>query len=144
MRGREDAIAVMYAIHWKHILRSSWEHEGDKQHSRRHTLLHWVRTQNQHRQTNRLHRTMLTGAASRKLSRQHEDYSLAPGYELLPRGQWKTRYRDQQVPMYGRRPRRVCGEHQKSTPTPRLRHTRSSASWMIRAGRTPHSATRPM
>ena len=38
------------------------------------------------------------GAAQRKLSRNHGERSLAPGYACAPRAEWFRRYRDRVLP----------------------------------------------
>ena len=48
--------------------------------------------------TNCLYRRMRIGAARRKLSRNHGECFLAPGYACVPRAEWLCRYRDTVLP----------------------------------------------
>ena len=41
---------------------------------------------------------MLIGAAQRKLSQNHGERFLAPGYACVPRAEWLRRYRDTVLP----------------------------------------------
>ena len=50
------------------------------------------RSQDQHRQSNRLYRQMRIGAAQHELSRNNGERFLAPGYACLPRADWLRRY----------------------------------------------------
>ena len=50
------------------------------------------------RTTNRFYRRMRIGAAQRKLSRNHGERFLAPGYACAPRAEWLRCYRDTVLP----------------------------------------------
>ena len=69
VRVRGGVIAVLYKTQCAELSEPSWEREMDIHLSRYHTLRYWAGTPDQHRQTNRLYRRMLIGAAQRELSR---------------------------------------------------------------------------
>ena len=71
VRGRGGVIAVMYETQWTGVSRPSWEREIDLQLFRHELFRDWTGTPNQHRQTNRLYRRILIGAAQRELSRRN-------------------------------------------------------------------------
>ena len=62
--------------------------------SRFHIFRYWAGTLDQHRQTNRLYRRMLIGAAHRELSSNNGERFLAPGYACVNRADWLRRYYD--------------------------------------------------
>ena len=98
VRGRGGILAVLYKSHWAGLLTPSWERERDLQHHRLHILRYWIGTPSQNRQTNRLCRQMRIGAANRELSRFRGEVFLSPGYNLVPRTLWLSRFSSSTLP----------------------------------------------
>ena len=98
VRGRGGVIAVMYETHWAELLSLSWEHERDLQHHRPHILRYRSGIPSQHCQTNPLYRQMRIGAAHRELSRSRGEVFPAPGYSLVPRNPWLSRFSSSTLP----------------------------------------------
>ena len=66
---------------------------------RRHVLLYWLGTPDQHRQTNRLYRQMRIGAAARELARMTGARITSPGYGLVPHRVWSDRFKNRVLPV---------------------------------------------
>ena len=92
VRGRGGLLAIMYETHWKDLHRPSWEREADLQRSRRHILLYWVGTPQQHRADNRAYRRLRIGAAHRELSRQRGERFLPAGYDYVSLARYRRHF----------------------------------------------------
>ena len=122
VRDRGGIISVMYEMHWKGLLRPSWEREMVLQHSRHQVLLYWAGTPNEHRRTNRLYRNMRTRAVTRKLSRAKGERFLPNGYALVTHDTWAARFHNVAIlPIghaFGTRPTTDCGGSETFRSTP--------------------------
>ena len=92
VRGRDDAIAVLYETHWSGLLRPTWERELDLQAFRHHILSYWANTPSQHQPHTRQYQNMRIQAAARDLARTRRERHLPAPYSLVSEKVYRSRF----------------------------------------------------
>ena len=82
VRGRGDAVAVLYETHWNGILRPTWERELDLQAFRHLILAYWANGPDHYQPNTRKYQQLRINAAARETARAKGDRHLPSSYRL--------------------------------------------------------------
>ena len=97
VRGRGDAIAVLYETHWDSLLRPTWERERDLPAFRHHILSYWAAGPAQHQPHTRQYQQLRIAAADREIARSTGE---RPGsYRLIAENVYHARFRPAPEPV---------------------------------------------
>ena len=83
VRGRGDAIAVLYGTHWDSLLRPTWERELDLQAFRHHILSHGAAGPAQHQPHTQQYQQLCINIAAREIARSEGERHLPGSYRLI-------------------------------------------------------------